>query len=85
MNATFATVEVFQDTCASAQNLVTTRHARYEGTAKAAVRRARYKAKLKTARQAARIERNRARSIDTFGFYSGPVSNSVGFPRKEKR
>ena len=39
-----------------------------------------YKAELRKAR----LQRNRARSIDSFGFYSGPISNSAGFPRKEK-
>jgi hypothetical protein len=64
--------------CPDTTILVTTRQQRYEQTEKARVRRARYKAKLKAARRAARLERNRARSIDTFGFYSGPKSSSVG-------
>ena len=40
---------------------------------------------FKAAVRKARMERNRARAINQFGFYSGAVSNSVGFPRKEMR
>jgi len=44
-------------------------------------RKDRFQAELRQAR----IERNRARSLNQFGFYSGPISKSVGFPRKERR